>query len=67
MSDSVTPLTVDCQAPLSMGFSGKNTGVGCHFLVHRNLPSPGIGPVSSALAGGFFTTDPPGRPYMTLL
>ena len=25
-------LTIACQAPLSMGFSGKNTGVGCHFL-----------------------------------
>ena len=27
-----TPWTVACQAPLSMGFSGKNTEVGCHFL-----------------------------------
>ena len=31
-----TPWTVACQAPLSMGFSSKNTGVGCH------IPSPGI-------------------------
>ena len=23
------------QAPLSMGFSGKNTGVGCHALLHK--------------------------------
>ena len=29
----VTPLTIACQAPLSMGFSGKNTGVGCHALL----------------------------------
>ena len=38
----VIPGTVACQAPLSMGFfffffswdsSGKNTGVGCHFLL----------------------------------
>ena len=28
-----TPWTVAYQAPLSMGFSGKNTGVGCHFLL----------------------------------
>ena len=28
----VTPWTVAQQAPWSMGFSGKNTGVGCHFL-----------------------------------
>ena len=26
----VTPWTVACQAPLSMGLSDKNTGVGCH-------------------------------------
>jgi len=27
---------------------------------------PGTKPVSPALAGGFFTTDPPGKPYDTL-
>ena len=26
-----------------------------------NLPRPGIEPVSPALAGGFFTTEPPGK------
>ena len=29
----VTPWTVARQAPLSMGSPGKNTGVGCHFLL----------------------------------
>ena len=33
MSDSVTPWTVAHQAPLSVGFPSKNTGVGCHFLL----------------------------------
>jgi len=28
-----------------------------------DLPNPGIEPTSSALAGGFFTTEPPGKPY----
>ena len=28
-----TPWTIAYQAPLSMGFPGKNTGVGCHFLL----------------------------------
>ena len=28
-----TPWTVAHQAPLSMGFPGKNTGGGCHFLL----------------------------------
>ena len=35
MSDSfLAPQIVACQAPSSMGFSRKNTGVGCHFLLH---------------------------------
>ena len=25
---------IGCQAPLSLGFPGKNIGVGCHFLLH---------------------------------
>ena len=28
------------------------------------LPRPGIEPVSPALAGGFFTTGPPGKSYI---
>ena len=28
-----TPWTVACQTTLSMEFSQKNTGVGCHFLL----------------------------------
>ena len=28
-----TPQTVVCQTPPSVGFFGKNTGVGCHFLI----------------------------------
>ena len=48
------------------GFPGKNTGVGCHFLLQwMNLPDPGIEPTSPALAGGFFITDPPGSPNPT--
>ena len=31
----------------------------------RDLPDPGIEPVSPALAGGFFTTEPPGKPLGT--
>ena len=48
-----------CQAPLSMGFSGKNSGVGCH-PPPGDLPDPGIEPTSfmlPALAGRFFTTS----------
>ena len=37
----VTPWTVAHKAPLSMGFSGKNTGVGCHFLLQGVFPTQG--------------------------
>ena len=37
MSDSVTPWIVACQAPLSIEFSAKNTGVGCHFILQGIL------------------------------
>ena len=30
-----TPWTAAYQAPPSMGFSRKSTGVGCHFLLHE--------------------------------
>ena len=29
-----------------------------------NLPDPGVEPTSPALTGGFFTTEPPGKPQM---
>ena len=42
-------------------FPGKNTGVDCHFLLQGSFLTR-IEPVSPALAGGFFTTEPPGKP-----
>ena len=34
-----TPWTVACWAPLSLDFLGKNTGVGCHFLLQgKSIP-----------------------------
>ena len=32
-----------------------------------DLPDPGIEPVSPALVGGFFTTEPPGKPQKHVL
>ena len=32
-----------------------------------DLPGPGLEPVSPALAGGFLTTVPPGRPWLIIL
>ena len=41
-------------------FPGKNTGVGCHFLL-QVLPNPGIKPPSPVLAGGLLTAKSPGK------
>ena len=39
---------------------------GCHFLLQGIFPNTGIEPVSPALAGGFFTAEPPGKPSSSL-
>ena len=47
-------------------FSDKNTGVVCYFLFQEIFPTQGSTlhlPVSPALAGRFFTTDPSGKPH----
>ena len=41
---------------------GKNTGLCCHFLLQGILLTQGLNPRLPALAGGFFTTEPPGKP-----
>ena len=35
--------------------------------IAKTYSPPRIKPVSPALAGGFFTTEPPGKPYMMLM
>ena len=59
MSDSLQP-------PLSMGFSLQEYWGVLPFLYPGDLPDPGIEPtfpVSPALAGRFFSTEPPGKSY----
>ena len=41
---TVTPWAVFHRAPLSMGFSSKNTRVGCRSLLWRIFPTPGLDP-----------------------
>ena len=64
MFDSfVNPWTITCQSPLSMGFPRQEYCSGWPFPSPGDLPDPGIqpvSPVSPALAGGFFTTEPQG-------
>ena len=63
VSDSfVKPWTVAHQAHLSMGFSRQEYWSGLPFPPPGDLPNPGMELVSPALAGGFFTTEPPGKP-----
>ena len=61
---SVTLWTVALQAPLSMGFSRQEYWSGEPFPSPGCLPDPGIEPESPALAGGFITTEPPGKPRL---
>ena len=57
-----TPWTVAHQAPLSMGFPRQEYWSGLSFPPPGEIPDPRIEPASRALAGGFFTTQPPGKP-----
>ena len=52
-----TPWTVALQAFCPRDFPGKNTRVGCHFLLQ------GIELVSPAWQADFFTTESPGKPW----
>ena len=52
-----------CQAPLSMGFPMQEYWSVLPFPTLRDLPDPGTEPMSPALAGGFFTTEPLGKPW----
>ena len=67
MSNSVTLWTVACHTPLSMEFSRQEYWSGLPFPSPGDLPHPGVklmSPVAPALAGGFFTTEPPGKTYI---
>ena len=60
-SSFVTTLAVARQASLSLGFSRQGHWSRLPFPSLRDLPNPGTEPSSPALAGGFFTTEPPGK------
>ena len=63
----VTPWTLAHQAPLSMGFSRQESWRGFPCPPPGDLPNPGVepvAPVSAALAGGFSTAEPRGKPLV---
>ena len=58
------------QASLAVEFFRQGYWRGLPFPTPGDLPDPGIEPkslASSALAGGFFTTAPPGKPADMLI
>ena len=59
---------MDCSwpAPLSMGFPRQEYCSGLPFPSPGDLRDPGIESVSPALAGGFFTSEPPGKPTVAV-
>ena len=62
------PQTVAHQAPPSMGFSSKNTGAGCHFLLQGIFRTQGwklrlLQLLHWQAVFFFFTTAPPGNPW----
>ena len=65
-----TPWTLVHLAPLSMGFSRQEYWSGLLFPPPGDLPNPEIkpgSPASPALAGGFFTPEPSGKPPPSMM
>ena len=61
------PMVYSLQAPFSMEFCMQEYWSGLPFPPSEDLPDPGIEPKSSAspaVAGRFFTTEPPGKPIV---
>ena len=56
---------IDHQVPLSVGFPRQEYWSSLPFPSSGDLPNPKIKSVSPALAGGFFTTEPPEKPIWT--
>ena len=57
-----TPWTVARQVPLFLGFTKQEYYSELPFSFPGDLPNPGIEPLFLSLAGGFLTTEPPGKP-----
>ena len=58
----VTPWTVACQAPLSMGLSRQEYWSGLPFPPPGDLPNQGNEPRFPTLQGNSLPAEPPGKP-----
>ena len=59
--------TVAHEALVSMGFPMWEYWCGLPFPSPGDLPDPGVEPTSPALAGGFFSIEPPGKPCWVIV
>ena len=67
VSNSLPPM--DCSLAKLLcpwGSPGRNTGVGCHFLLQGIFPDPGIKPRSPALQPHSLPSEPPGKPLWVI-
>ena len=62
----MTAKTVAARLLCLWDVQGKNTGMGCHFLLQGNLPNPGIEPAYPASLADFFPAEPAGKPVFLL-
>ena len=60
----MTPWIIACQPPLFMGFPRQEYWSGLPFPSLGDYADPGIKRTSSALAGGFITTEPVRKPQL---
>ena len=60
------PIDCSCQAPLSMEFSGQNTGVGCHFLLQSIFPTQGSNQGLLHCRQSSLPPEPPGKPKYSI-
>ena len=67
MSNSLPLQTVALQTPLSVGFPRLEYWSELPFPSPVDLPNPGIEPMSAALVGRFFTTEPLRKPMISLI
>ena len=61
-----SPWAAAHQASLPVGFPRQEYWSRLPFPPPGDVPNPGIEMVSPALAGGHFTTEPPGKPLKVL-
>ena len=67
VSDSVTPWTVACQTPLSMGFPRQEYWSGLLFLSPGEFSNLGVKPVSPTLQANSLLSEPPGKAFLNEL